>query len=82
MNMTLYKKLIITMEECGELTQACSKVIRHGVKTEKYHQSLLEEIADVQAMLHIITQDFNFKQEDLEVLIEKRIDKMMKPEYE
>ena len=49
------------MEECGELTQACSKVIRHGVKTEKYHQSLLEEIADVQAMLYIITKEFNFK---------------------
>ena len=26
--------LIITMEECGELTQACSKVIRTNQKEE------------------------------------------------
>jgi len=80
--MTLNKKLVITMEECGELVRACSKILRHGTKTEKYTQNLIEEIADVEAMLYIITKEFNFKSEDLEVLIEKRIDKMMKPEYE
>ena len=26
--------MIITMEECGELVQACSKVYRHGNKKE------------------------------------------------
>ena len=28
--MTLNKTLIVMMEECGELTRACSKVVRHG----------------------------------------------------
>ena len=80
--MTLNKKLVITMEECGELVRACSKILRHGTKTEKYTRNLIEEIADVEAMLYIITKEFNFKSEDLEVLIEKRIDKMMKHDYE
>ena len=32
--------LIVTMEECGELVQACSKVYRHGnkKKIENYYQ--------------------------------------------
>ena len=53
--MTLNKTLIVMMEECGELTRACSKVIRHGTDAKpKYRDNLLEEIADVQAMLQLV----------------------------
>ncbi len=33
----LQQLMILTMEECGELTQACSKIMRHGFekKTKK-----------------------------------------------
>ena len=45
--------LIITMEECGELVQACSKVIRTGGRA-KYRRSLRDEIGDVMCMIEIL----------------------------
>jgi len=45
--------LVITMEECGELIQACSKVIRSDGKT-KYLRNLQDEIGDVMCMIEII----------------------------
>lgn len=43
---------VIAMEECGELIQACSKMIRSGGKN-KYLQNLQDEIGDVMAMIEI-----------------------------
>ncbi len=47
--------LIITMEECAELIQACSKILRHGQDSEKMQQ-LLEEAGDVQTMLDLLIE--------------------------
>ena len=52
--------LVITMEECGELIQACSKALRKG---ELYAHSdseteLKQEIADVYAMIELL-QDWD-----------------------
>lgn len=61
--------LIITMEECGELIQACSKVIRHKndlVKFPKWMESLTEEAGDVLAMIDILVEEGYLKKEDLE----------------
>ena len=81
--MTLNKTLIITMEECGELTRACSKVIRHGVEEKaKYRDNLLEEIADVRAMLHLVVSHMNFSPDYIDKLVDKRLDKMMESGYE
>ena len=49
----LQELLIITMEECGELIQACSKIYRHG-HNEKDMRSLAEEIADVETMILLL----------------------------
>lgn len=55
--------LVITMEECGELIQACSKVIR-SKHQKKYLKNLKEEIGDVVLMIHLlihhgyVTEDF------------------------
>ena len=48
----LQELLIITMEECGELIQACSKAIR----CDEYHDNdkLKDEIGDVQCMLDLL----------------------------
>ena len=81
--MTLNKTLIITMEECGELTRACSKIIRHGIEEKpKSRDNLLEEIADVQAMLHLVVSHMNFSPDYIEKLVDKRLDKMMESGYE
>ena len=53
MKTKLEELMIITMEECGELIQACSKKLR-GKKN--VNQSLLEEIGDVQCMIDLIRQ--------------------------
>jgi len=54
--MTLEQQLlIITMEECGELVQACSKVLRHGSTPAKMQQ-LVEEAGDVQVMLDLLME--------------------------
>jgi NTP pyrophosphatase (non-canonical NTP hydrolase) len=60
----LTELLIITMEECGELTQACSKVLRKqdfekrklkGKKTlEESMKDLTKEVADVQCMSELL----------------------------
>ena len=44
--------MVITMEECGELIQACSKSIR----CDDYHDNsaLIEEIGDVACMLELL----------------------------
>ena len=43
---------VITMEECGELVQECSKVLRHGLN-DKTHSKLIDEIGDVCAMIQL-----------------------------
>ena len=44
----------ITMEECGELIQACSKAIRCG--TYLNNDSLIEEISDVFCMIELLVE--------------------------
>ena len=50
----LQELLTITMEECGELIQECSKAIR----CNKYYNNdkLKEEIGDVQCMLDLLDE--------------------------
>ena len=48
--------LVITMEECGELIQACSKMIRSKGKT-KYLRDLQDEIGDVMTMIEIMKME-------------------------
>ena len=46
--------MTITMEECGELIQACSKAIRCG--TYLNNDSLNEEISDVFCMIELLVE--------------------------
>tara|TARA_B100000900_G_scaffold407167_1_gene419405 strand:+ start:32 stop:274 length:243 start_codon:yes stop_codon:yes gene_type:complete len=48
--------LIVAMEECGELIQACSKVYRHGNKKQD-KKLLSEEIGDVLAMISLLIEE-------------------------
>ena len=55
---TRQELLVITMEECGELIQACSKALRRG---ELYEHSdseteLKKEIGDVQTMINLLVE--------------------------
>ena len=50
----LQELLTITMEECGELIQACSKAIR----CDEYYdnEKLIEELGDVNYMIELMHQ--------------------------
>ena len=50
----LLQLMVITMEECGELVQACSKAIRKD--NHRDNQLLKEEIGDVYAMLQLLVK--------------------------
>lgn len=50
----LNELMVITMEECGELTQACSKSIR---RDEYINDKLVEELGDVYCMLELMVEN-------------------------
>jgi len=81
MDLEKLKTLVITMEECGELIRACSKVMRHGVDDPKYLQNLQEEMADVKAMIMVLQQAYGLDRSMTENLVQKRLAKMSNPKY-
>ena len=52
MNNPLQELLTITMEECGELIQQCSKAIR--CDNYRDNEKLIEEVGDVMCMLELL----------------------------
>ena len=51
--------MVITAEECGELTQVCMKIMRKykkvkDIKNDKYRDLLVEELGDVQCMIELM----------------------------
>ena len=82
MELNKLKHLVITIEECGELIRACSKVLRHGTEEDpKYLQNLTEEIADVIAMTRILRTSYRIDNSTLEDLVQKRLTKMKRQDY-
>jgi NTP pyrophosphatase (non-canonical NTP hydrolase) len=57
---TLQQLMTITMEECGELTQRCSKVMRKYDSLDQIEEEqrlkLIEEAGDVYCMLELMTE--------------------------
>ena len=48
--------MVITMEECGELQQVCSKILRRAEIDDEYGIKLVEELGDVYCMLKLMTE--------------------------
>jgi NTP pyrophosphatase (non-canonical NTP hydrolase) len=69
--------LVITMEECGELIQACSKVIRTKGKT-KYLRNLQDEIGDVMTMIEIMKMSGLVTNEQITDRMKEKKEKLMK----
>ena len=76
MDNTLQELLTITMEECGELIQACSKAIR----CDDYHdnEKLIEEIGDVMCMIELIKSNGLITQREIDNQIQTKRMKLMK----
>ena len=69
--------LVITMEECGELIQACSKVIRTKGDT-KYIRNLQDEVGDVLAMIEILKMNNYVTDKQIKDRMKEKKKKLMK----
>jgi len=69
--------LVITMEECGELIQACSKMIRSKGKT-KYLRNLQDEVGDVLTMIEIMKMSGLVTDEQIADRMVEKKEKLMK----
>ena len=69
--------LVILMEECGELIQACGKVIRTKEDT-KYVRNLQDEIGDVMAMIEILKMSGFVTDKQIEDRMIEKKKKLMK----
>ena len=70
--------LVITMEECGELIQACSKALRRGelFAYSDTETQLKQEIADVYAMIELM-QDWDvISWDEIENGVERKRNKL------
>ena len=73
--------MVITMEECGELIQACSKILRHGndkEKSEKWFNALEEEAGDVLCMLKLLEEKKIISWQNIENRVQYKREKLKK----
>ena len=68
--------MLITMEECGELIEACSKTIR--CEDYKDHPKMIEEVGDVLLLIQMIIDRGLVKQEDIDARKKVKIEKLKK----
>ena len=72
----LQQLMVITMEECGELIEACSKTIR----CEDYidDAKMIEEVGDVLLMIDLIVDRGLVKKEDIDARKKVKLEKLKK----
>lgn len=69
------------MEECGELIQACSKLLRHDhdtEKSEKWLKALEEEAGDVLCMLRLLEEKQIISWQNIEDRVQYKREKLKK----
>ena len=69
-------QLIVLMEECGELIQACSKQLR---RKDKSINNLIEELADVRIMIEQIEHLYGIKslvEDEMEYKLIRQLERM------
>ena len=71
----LTELMVITMEECGELTQACSKVLRTDFKDHAL-QDLKQEVADVVCMIELMKKNGLVNDSDIVQGIQNKMEKL------
>ena len=76
----LQEIMVLTMEECGELTQRCSKIIRKFETleevTEEQRVLLLEEVGDVQCLINLMIDCKLLTKAEIDARIDTKRDKL------
>jgi len=76
----LQQLMIITAEECGELTQRCSKIVRKYSTVDQIQEDqrvkLLEEAGDVLCMIELMVENNILTNEELGVRVNVKRDKL------
>ena len=74
--------MTITMEECGELTQRCSKIMRKyeslDLIEEEQRVKLLEELGDVQCMIELMIDHSVVTHKEIAERVNVKRDKLVK----
>ena len=73
---TLQQLMVITMEECGELIEACSKAIR--CEEYKDNPRLIEEVGDVYCMIELLHEYDLISWGDIEERVKIKKEKLKK----
>ena len=69
--------LIILMEECGELIQSCSKIIRTN-NSSVYRKQLQDEIGDVLTLIEWVKNHGFVTDEQIKIRMEEKKEKLKK----
>ena len=72
----LQELMTITMEECGELIQECSKAIRRDDYYD--NEKLTEEVGDVMCMLELMHEYDLISWNDVDKRVDKKMNKLKK----
>jgi NTP pyrophosphatase (non-canonical NTP hydrolase) len=67
--------LVITMEECGELSSACSKLLRFGNEV-KHLDNILQEAGDVLCMVSLLLEYGFLDEEQLQEATQNKLNKL------
>ena len=67
--------LVITMEECGELSSACSKLLRFGNEV-KHLDNILQEAGDVLCMVSLLFEYGFLDEEQLQEATQNKLKKL------
>lgn len=73
--------MVITAEECGELTQVCMKIMRkydnmQDISQDKCRDLLIEELGDVQCMIDLMIENGVVTQEEISDRSQVKRDKL------
>ena len=75
---TSQQLMIITMEECAELQQVCSKILRRASFDGEYGEQLINELGDVYCMIKLMQEHDIVSWRDLEDRAEVKRKKLEK----
>ena len=74
--------LTITMEECAEVIQACSKIIRYGMDSEyngvTAREVLEKELGDLQCMIDLLHENDTVSYTAMDEQAERKYEKLRK----